>query len=45
MDSLHAEQCEPQMKIDIFVNAIRNTFFQQNEKSTKQTQTTEQPIL
>ena len=42
MDSLHAEQCEPQMKIDIFVNAIRNTFFQQNEKSTKQTQTTEQ---
>ena len=45
MDSLHAEQCEPQMKIDIFVNAIRNTFFQQNEKSTKQTQTTEQPMM
>ena len=33
------------MKIDIFVNAIRNTFFQQNEKSTKQTQTTEQPMM
>ena len=45
MDSLHAEQCEPQMKIDIFVNAIRNTFFQQNEKSTKQMQTTEQPMM
>ena len=45
MDSLHTEQCEPQMKIDIFVNAIRNTFFQQNEKSTKQTQTTEQPMM
>ena len=45
MDSLHAEQCEPQMKIDIFVNAIRNTFFQQNETSTKQTQTTEQPMM
>ena len=45
MDSLHAEQCEPQMKIDTFVNAIRNTFFQQNEKSTKQTQTTEQPMM
>ena len=45
MDSLHTEQCEPQMKIDIFVNAIRNTFFQQNEKSTKLTQTTEQPMM
>ena len=45
MDSLHAEQCEPQMKIDIFVNAIRNTFFQQNETSTKQTQTIEQPKM
>ena len=45
MDSLHAEQCEPQMKIDMFVNAIRNTFFQQNETSTKQTQTTEQPMM
>ena len=45
MDSLHAEQCEPQMKIDIFVSAIRNTFFQQNEASTKQTQTTEQPMM
>ena len=45
MDSLHAEQCEPRMKIDIFVNAIRNTFFQQNEKSTKQMQTTEQPMM
>ena len=33
------------MKIDIFVNAIRNTFFQQNEKSTKQTQTTEQHMM
>ena len=45
MDSLHAEQCEPQMKIDMFVNAIRNTFFQQNETSTKQTQTIEQPKM
>ena len=45
MDSLHAEQCEPQMKIDMLVNAIRNTFFQQNETSTKQTQTTEQPMM
>ena len=45
MDSLHAEQCEPQMKIDIFVNAIRNTFFQQNEKATKQMQTTEQHMM
>ena len=45
MDSLHAEQCEPQMKIAIFVNAIRNTFFQQNETSTIQTQTTEQPMM
>ena len=45
MDSLHAEQCKPQMKIDIFVNAIRNTFFQQNEKSTKKTQTTDQPMM
>ena len=45
MDSLHAEQCEPQMKIDMFVNTIRNTFFQQNETSTKQTQTTEQPMM
>ena len=45
MDSLHAEQCKPQMKIDMFVNAIRNTFFQQNETSIKQTQTTEQPMM
>ena len=45
MDSLHAEQCVPQMKIDIFVNAIRNTFFQQNKKAMKQTQTTEQPMM
>ena len=33
------------MKIDIFVNAIRNTFFQQDKKSTKQTQTTEQSMM
>ena len=49
MDSLHAESCEPQMKIDTFINAIKNTFpnpamdLEQNKKCTKQTQTSEQP--
>ena len=41
MDSLHEEPLEPQMKIDTFVSAIRNTF--PIETSTKQTQTPEQP--
>ena len=41
MDSLHEEPLEPQMKIDTFVSAIRNTF--PIETSTKQTQTSEQP--
>ena len=41
MDSLHEEPLEPQMKIDTFVSAIRNTF--PIESSTKQTQTSEQP--
>ena len=41
MDSLHEESLEPQMKIDTFVSAIRNTF--PIETSTKQTQTSEQP--
>ena len=39
MDSLHEEQCEPQMKIYTFIHAIRNSF--PIENSTKQTQTTE----
>ena len=48
MDSLHAEPCKPQTKIDTFVTAIRNSFpspivdIEQSKKSTKQTQTTEQ---
>ena len=41
MDSLHEEPLEPQMKINTFVSAIRNTF--PIETSTKQTQTSEQP--
>ena len=41
MDSLHEEPLEPQMKIDTFVSAIRNTF--PIETSTKQTQTSELP--
>ena len=41
MNSLQAQPCEPQMKIDTFVSAIRNSF--PNKTSTKQTQTTEQP--
>ena len=41
MDSLHEEPLEPQMKIDTFLSAIRNTF--PIESSTKQTQTSEQP--
>ena len=49
MDSLHAEPCEPQMKIDTFVHAIRHSFpsptmdLEKHKKSTKQMQTTEQP--
>ena len=49
MDSLHAESCEPQVKINTFINAIKNSFpnpamdLEQNKKCTKQTQTSEQP--
>ena len=49
MDNLHAEPCEPQMKIDTFIHAIKHSFPsptmdpEKHEKSTKQTQTTEQP--
>ena len=49
MDSLHAEPCEPQMKIDTFVHAIRHSFpsptmdLEKHKKSTKQMQTIEQP--
>ena len=48
MDSLHAEPCEPQTKIDTFIHAIKHSFPsptmdpEKREKSTKQTQTTEQ---
>ena len=51
MDSLHAEPCEPQMKIDTFLHAIKHTFPsptmdpEKHEKSTKQTQTIEQPKM
>ena len=51
MDSLHAEPCEPQMKIDTFVHAIRHSFpsptmdLEKHKKSTKQMQTTEQPKM
>ena len=49
MDSLHAEPCEPQTKIDTFVTAIRNSFpspivdIEQSKKSTKQTHTEQNP--
>ena len=49
MDSLHTEPCEPQMKIDTFVHAIKHSFpsptmdLEKHKTSTKQTQTMEQP--
>ena len=48
---IHAEPCEPQMKIDTFIHAIKHSFpsptmdLEKHEKSTKQTQTTEQPKM
>ena len=49
MDSLHAEPCEPQTKIETFIHAIKHSFPsptmdpEKHKTSTKQTQTTEQP--
>ena len=49
MDSLHAEPCKPQMKIDTFVHAIKHSFpsptmdLEKHKTSTKQMQTMEQP--
>ena len=46
MDSLHAEPCKPQMKIDTFIHAIKHSFpsptmdLEKHKTSTKQTQTT-----
>ena len=51
MDSLHAEPCEPQIKIDTFIHAIQHSFPsptmdpEKHETSTKQTQTIEQPKM
>ena len=51
MDSLHAEPCEPQTKIDTFIHAIKHSFPspttdpEKHETSTKQTQTIEQPKM
>ena len=51
MDSLHTEPCKPQMKIYTFIHAIKHSFPsptmdpEKHEKSTKQTQTIEQPKM
>ena len=51
MDSLHTEPCEPQMKIDTFIHAIKHSFtsptmdLEKHKTSTKQTQTIEQPKM
>ena len=51
MDSLNAEPCKSQMKIDTFIHAIKHSFPspttdpEKHETSTKQTQTIEQPKM